>query len=161
MDVAATVAAAAQQIVTGLGRIGDELQGIREALNGRATAMDFPIIEIATIIAVAAEHYGVPEPDLRSPRAFQAAGPTPAQAMAMHLCRQLTDLSLVDVGQKFGYDPVVVLCEDKKIRAAGEQAGPVAAEIKTLTQRIVDLTPAPNLPAHPYGNATTSDAVAQ
>jgi chromosomal replication initiator protein len=57
--------------------------------------------------------------------------------MAMYLCRELTDLSLPKIGEKFGNrDHTTVLHAEKKIRAQMVERLAVYNQISELTSRI-------------------------
>ena len=61
-----------------------------------------------------------------------------ARQMAMYLCRELTDLSLPKIGEKFGNrDHTTVMHAERKIRAPdGGEAITVYNQISELTSRI-------------------------
>ena len=77
---------------------------------------DAPEINAATIMAVTAEYFAISIDDLTgSSRSRVLVG---ARQMAMYLCRELTELSLPKIGEKFGSrDHTTVMHAERKIRA--------------------------------------------
>jgi chromosomal replication initiator protein len=96
---------------------------------------DSPEISAATIMAVAAEYFSISIDDLTgSSRSRVIAN---ARQMAMYLCRELTDLSLPKIGEKFGNrDHTTVLHAEKKIRGQMAERLAVYNQISELTSRI-------------------------
>jgi chromosomal replication initiator protein len=92
-------------------------------------------ISAATIMGVTAEYFSISLDDLVGPSRSRVIAN--ARQMAMYLCRELTDLSLPKIGEKFGNrDHTTVLHAEKKIRA--QMAGRLAVynQITELTSRI-------------------------
>jgi chromosomal replication initiator protein len=95
-------------------------------------ATDAPEITAATIMAVTAEYFAISIDDLvGSSRSRMMAN---ARQMAMYLCRELTDLSLPKIGEKFGNrDHTTVMHADRKIRTQ-------MAEKRTVYNQIAEFT---------------------
>ena len=92
-------------------------------------------ISAATIMAVAAEYFSITMDDLVG--ASRSRVIANARQMAMYLCRELTDLSLPKIGEKFGNrDHTTVLHAEKKIRAQMAERLAVYNQIAELTSRI-------------------------
>ncbi len=96
---------------------------------------DAPEISAATIMAVTAEYFSVTIDDLvGSSRSRVLVG---ARQMAMYLCRELTNLSLPKIGEKFGSrDHTTVMHAERKIRAQMTEKMTVYNQITELTSRI-------------------------
>jgi chromosomal replication initiator protein len=96
---------------------------------------DTPEISAATIMAVTAEYFSVTIDDLvGSSRSRVLVG---ARQMAMYLCRELTDLSLPKIGEKFGNrDHTTVMHAERKIRAQMAEKMTIYSQIAELTSRI-------------------------
>jgi chromosomal replication initiator protein len=96
---------------------------------------DAPEITAATIMAVTAEYFAISIDDLvGSSRSRVLVG---ARQMAMYLCRELTDLSLPKIGEKFGNrDHTTVMHAERKIRAQMTEKLTVYNQISELTSRI-------------------------
>lgn len=96
---------------------------------------DAPEISAATIMAVTSEYFAVSMDDLvGSSRSRVLVG---ARQMAMYLCRELTDLSLPKIGEKFGNrDHTTVMHAERKIRAQMAEKLTVYNQITELTSRI-------------------------
>jgi chromosomal replication initiator protein len=94
-----------------------------------------PEITASTIMAVTAEYFAVSIDDLTgSSRSRVLVG---ARQMAMYLCRELTDLSLPKIGEKFGNrDHTTVMHADRKIRTQMAEKLTVYNQITELTSRI-------------------------
>jgi chromosomal replication initiator protein len=96
---------------------------------------DTPEISAATIMAVTAEYFAVTIDDLTG--ASRSRVLVGARQMAMYLCRELTDLSLPKIGEKFGNrDHTTVMHADRKIRKAMAEKLTVYNQIAELTSRI-------------------------
>ncbi len=96
---------------------------------------DTPEISAATIMAVTAEYFAVTIDDLTG--ASRSRMLVNARQMAMYLCRELTDLSLPKIGEKFGgRDHTTVMHADRKIRRAMTEKLTVYNQIAELTSRI-------------------------
>jgi chromosomal replication initiator protein len=96
---------------------------------------DAPEINATTIMAVTAEYFAITLDDLvGSSRSRVLVG---ARQMAMYLCRELTDLSLPKIGEKFGNrDHTTVMHAERKIRAQMTEKLAVYNQITELTSRI-------------------------
>jgi chromosomal replication initiator protein len=96
---------------------------------------DAPEISATTIMAVTAEYFAISIDDLvGSSRSRVLVG---ARQMAMYLCRELTDLSLPKIGEKFGNrDHTTVMHAERKIRAQMAEKLTVYNQISELTSRI-------------------------
>jgi chromosomal replication initiator protein len=94
-----------------------------------------PEITASTIMAVTAEYFAVSIDDLTgSSRSRVLVG---ARQMAMYLCRELTDLSLPKIGEKFGNrDHTTVMHADRKIRTQMAEKLTVYNQITELTSRV-------------------------
>jgi chromosomal replication initiator protein len=86
-------------------------------------------------MAVTAEFFSISMDDLVG--ASRSRVIANARQMAMYLCRELTDLSLPRIGEKFGNrDHTTVLHAEKKIRAQMAERLAVYNQISELTSRI-------------------------
>jgi chromosomal replication initiator protein len=96
---------------------------------------DAPEISATTIMAVTAEYFAISIDDLiGGSRSRVLVG---ARQMAMYLCRELTDLSLPKIGEKFGNrDHTTVMHAERKIRAQMTEKLTVYNQITELTSRI-------------------------
>jgi chromosomal replication initiator protein len=95
---------------------------------------DSPEISAATIMAVAAEYFSISIDDLVGVSRSRVIAN--ARQMAMYLCRELTDLSLPKIGEKFARDHTTVLHAEKKIRGQMAERLAVYNQISELTSRI-------------------------
>jgi chromosomal replication initiator protein len=96
---------------------------------------DRPEISAATIMAVTAEYFAVSIDDLTGSSRSRVL--VSARQMAMYLCRELTDLSLPKIGEKFGNrDHTTVMHADRKIRTQMAEKLTVYNQIAELTSRI-------------------------
>jgi chromosomal replication initiator protein len=96
---------------------------------------DRPEIDAATIMAVTAEYFAVSIDDLVGSSRSRVL--VSARQMAMYLCRELTDLSLPKIGEKFGNrDHTTVMHADRKIRTQMAEKLTVYNQISELTSRI-------------------------
>jgi chromosomal replication initiator protein len=94
-----------------------------------------PEITAATIMAVTAEYFGVTVEDLTSSSRSRVL--VSARQIAMYLCRELTDLSLPKIGEKFGgRDHTTVMHADRKVRTQMAETMTVYNQIAELTSRI-------------------------
>jgi chromosomal replication initiator protein len=97
--------------------------------------MDAPEISAATIMAVTAEYFSINIDDLVGSSRSRVL--VSARQMAMYLCRELTDLSLPKIGEKFGNrDHTTVMHAERKIRAQMAEKLTVYNQISELTSRI-------------------------
>ncbi|HET6876900.1 MAG TPA: chromosomal replication initiator protein DnaA [Jatrophihabitans sp.] len=96
---------------------------------------DAPEITAATIMAVTAEYFAISVDDLIGTSRSRVL--VSARQMAMYLCRELTDLSLPKIGEKFGNrDHTTVMHAERKIRAQMAEKLAVYNQISELTSRI-------------------------
>jgi chromosomal replication initiator protein len=96
---------------------------------------DAPEISAATIMAVTAEYFSISIDDLVGLSRSRVI--VSARQMAMYLCRELTDLSLPKIGEKFGNrDHTTVMHAERKIRAQMAEKLTVYNQISELTSRI-------------------------
>jgi chromosomal replication initiator protein len=96
---------------------------------------DAPEISAATIMAVTAEYFAISIDDLVGSSRSRVL--VSARQMAMYLCRELTDLSLPKIGEKFGNrDHTTVMHAERKIRAQMAEKLTVYNQISELTSRI-------------------------
>jgi chromosomal replication initiator protein len=97
--------------------------------------MDTPQISAATIMAVTAEFFNINIDDLVGSSRSRVL--VSARQMAMYLCRELTDLSLPKIGEKFGNrDHTTVMHAERKIRAQMAEKLTVYNQITEITSRI-------------------------
>ena len=86
-------------------------------------------------MAVTAEYFGVSVEEITGPSRNRAL--STARQMAMYLCRELTDLSLPRIGEKFGgRDHTTVLHAERKVKAQMTEKLTVYNQISELTSRI-------------------------
>jgi chromosomal replication initiator protein len=96
---------------------------------------DRPEINAATIMAVTAEYFAISIDDLTGSSRSRVL--VSARQMAMYLCRELTELSLPKIGEKFGNrDHTTVMHADRKIRTQMAEKLTVYNQIAELTSRI-------------------------
>ncbi len=96
---------------------------------------DTPEITAATIMAVTAEYFSISIDDLVGSSRSRVL--VSARQMAMYLCRELTDLSLPKIGEKFGSrDHTTVMHAERKIRAQMAEKMTIYSQIAELTSRI-------------------------
>jgi chromosomal replication initiator protein len=96
---------------------------------------DAPEITAPTIMAVTAEYFAISIDDLIGSSRSRVL--VSARQMAMYLCRELTDLSLPKIGEKFGNrDHTTVMHAERKIRAQMAEKLTVYNQITELTSRI-------------------------
>ena len=106
---------------------------------------DAPEITAATIMAVTAEYFAISDRRPRSARS-RSRVLVSARQMAMYLCRELTDLSLPKIGEKFGgRDHTTVMHAERKIRAQMAEKLTVYNQITELTSRIKVAGPRPRM----------------
>ena len=87
------------------------------------------------IISVAAEYFGLTPDELRS--ASRTRPLVDARQMAMYLCRELTDLSLPKIGERFGgRDHSTVVHAAGKIRNQMQERKQCYEQVSELTTRI-------------------------
>jgi len=97
--------------------------------------LDAPEITAATIMAITAEYFALSIDDLTGTSRSRAL--VGARQMAMYLCRELTDLSLPRIGEKFGgRDHTTVMHAERKIKTQMAEKLTVYNQIAELTSRI-------------------------
>jgi chromosomal replication initiator protein len=97
--------------------------------------LDAPEINSSTIMAITAEYFAVTVDDLIGTSRSRAL--VHARQMAMYLCRELTDLSLPRIGEKFGgRDHTTVMHAERKIKTQMAEKLTTYNQIAELTSRI-------------------------
>ena len=87
------------------------------------------------VISVAADYFGVTPDEIRS--SSRSRDLVTARQMAMYLCRELTDLSLPKIGERFGgRDHSTVIYANNKIRELIGENQRAYEQVKELTTRI-------------------------
>ncbi len=112
-----------------------EMPLVEMVLKDLISESDTPEITAAMIMAVTAEYFAVTIDDLTGSSRSRVL--VAARQMAMYLCRELTDLSLPRIGEKFGNrDHTTVMHAERKIRAQMAEKLTVYNQIAELTSRI-------------------------
>ena len=94
-----------------------------------------PEITATTIMAVTADYFAISVADITGASRNRAL--VSARQMAMYLCRELTDLSLPRIGEKFGHrDHTTVMHAERKIKTQMAEKRTVYNQITELTSRI-------------------------
>ena len=97
--------------------------------------LDAPEITASTIMGITAEYFGVSVDELVGPSRSRAL--VHARQIAMYLCRELTDLSLPRIGEKFGdRDHTTVMHAERKIKMQMGEKLTTYNQIAELTSRI-------------------------
>jgi chromosomal replication initiator protein len=92
-------------------------------------------VTIDQIIEAVTEHYGVKVSDLRSKRRTKSV--TMPRQVCMYLARQLTPLSLEEIGGYFGgRDHTTVLHANRQVRAFCEQGSRFKADLDRLSEQL-------------------------
>jgi chromosomal replication initiator protein len=87
------------------------------------------------VIAVAADYYDITADEIRSSNRSRPL--VNARQMAMYLCRELTDLSLPEIGRRFGgRDHSTVLHANNKIRTQMQERESSFEQVRELTTRV-------------------------
>jgi chromosomal replication initiator protein len=87
------------------------------------------------VISVAADYFGITADEIRS--SSRSRDLVTARQMAMYLCRELTDLSLPKIGDRFGgRDHSTVIYANNKIREQISENQRAYEQVKELTTRI-------------------------
>ena len=87
------------------------------------------------VISVASDYFGVTADEIRS--SSRSRDLVTARQMAMYLCRELTDLSLPKIGERFGgRDHSTVIYANNKIRELISENQRAFEQVKELTTRI-------------------------
>ncbi|TAM87684.1 MAG: chromosomal replication initiator protein DnaA [Jatrophihabitans sp.] len=112
-----------------------EMTLVENVLKDLISESDTPEITAAMIMAVTAEYFSLTMDDLTG--ASRSRLVVSARQQAMYLCRELTDLSLPRIGEKFGgRDHTTVMHAERKIRAQMAEKLTVYNQIAELTSRI-------------------------
>ncbi len=97
--------------------------------------LDAPEITASTIMGITAEYFGVSVDELVGPSRSRAL--VHARQISMYLCRELTDLSLPRIGEKFGdRDHTTVMHAERKIKMQMGEKLTTYNQIAELTSRI-------------------------
>lgn len=91
-------------------------------------------ISAAMIMAATAEYFDTTVEELRGPGKTRSLAQS--RQIAMYLCRELTDLSLPNIGRTFDRDHTTVMYAQKKIRNEMASKREVFDHVKELTTRI-------------------------
>ncbi|MFC0316107.1 chromosomal replication initiator protein DnaA [Gordonia phosphorivorans] len=91
-------------------------------------------ISAAGIIAIAADYYGITVDDLLSTSKSRPL--VGYRHISMYLCRELTDLSLPQIGEAFNRDHSTIIHADRKIRNTIGSDQDVYNDVQQLTARI-------------------------
>lgn len=87
------------------------------------------------VISLTADYFGLTDEEIRSPNRSRPL--VHARQIAMYLCRELTDLSLPRIGDRFGgRDHSTVIHADKKIRKLLQERRACYEQVQELTERI-------------------------
>jgi len=87
------------------------------------------------VISVAADYFGISSDEIRS--SSRSRDLVTARQMAMYLCRELTELSLPKIGERFGgRDHSTVIYANKKIEQQMHENQRAFEQVKELTTRI-------------------------
>jgi chromosomal replication initiator protein len=87
------------------------------------------------VISVASDYFGITADEIRS--SSRSRDLVTARQMAMYLCRELTDLSLPKIGERFGgRDHSTVIYANNKIRELIGENQRAFEQVKELTTRI-------------------------
>lgn len=112
-----------------------EMPLVETVLRDLITESDTPEITASMIMGVTAEYFAVSIDDLTGTSRSRVL--VSARQMAMYLCRELTDLSLPRIGEKFGNrDHTTVMHAERKIKAQMAEKLTVYNQIAELTSRI-------------------------
>lgn len=103
-------------------------RAIKDMYKGKTSALPTPSL----IISEVSRFYSIPESTLRG--TLKNKGTSEARRIAMYLIRQLTNLSLPDIGREFGKDHSTVIYAIRKV----EQA--ITAEEESVMNNIRDIT---------------------
>lgn len=92
-------------------------RAIKDMYKGKTEALPTPNL----IISEVSRFYSIPESTLRG--TLKNKGTAEARQIAMYLIRQLTNLSLPDIGREFGRDHSTVIYAIRKVVQALEKPG--------------------------------------
>ena len=90
-------------------------RAIKDMYKGKTEALPTPSL----IISEVSRFYSIPESTLRG--TLKNKGTAEARQVAMYLIRQLTNLSLPDIGREFGKDHSTVIYAIRKVEKAMDQ----------------------------------------
>ena len=105
-------------------------RAIKDMYKGKTEALPTPSL----IISEVSRFYSIPESTLRG--TLKNKGTAEARQVAMYLIRQLTNLSLPDIGREFGKDHSTVIYAIRKVEKAMDQGGVLAETIRDITANI-------------------------
>lgn len=105
-------------------------RAIKDMYKGKTEALPTPSL----IISEVSRFYSIPESTLRG--TLKNKGTAEARQVAMYLIRQLTNLSLPDIGREFGKDHSTVIYAIRKVEKAMDQGGILAETIRDITANI-------------------------
>jgi hypothetical protein len=113
------------------------LKAIQAALDGRydeARAMTPKAVRIADILYAVVDHFGVSKRTILSARRSRSIS-RPRQ-VAMFLAKELTYLSLPQIGRQFGKDHTTVIHGARKIAELVANGDPIAADVAAIRGRL-------------------------
>lgn len=120
---------------TGLALLEDDQVPVSEVLGDMVSDGADPEVSADQIVASVSEYFGVSEVELRGQSRARLI--VRARQIAMYLCRELTGLSLPQIGQAVGgRDHTTVMYADRKIRQQMAGNGAVRDQIAALTNTI-------------------------
>jgi chromosomal replication initiator protein len=94
-----------------------------------------PDVKFGEIMGQTASYYGLSVDDLCGPSRSRV--PATARQIAMYLCRELTDMSRLEIGQQFGgRDDAAVVKAERKIRSFMAVRRAIYNQVTELTNRI-------------------------
>jgi chromosomal replication initiator protein len=110
------------------------IENARQVLEGFLNRPD-AIVTVERIQKVVADHFGIPEEGMKvKKRTSSLAFP---RQIAMYLCRELTGLSLSEVGNRFGgRDHTTVMHACEKIGAARKEDPEMRQTLERLTNTL-------------------------
>jgi len=118
-----------------LNRQGVDLQLAEIVLKDLIPEAQGPQINAATIMGQTAAYFGLSIEDLCGTSRSRVL--VTARHIAMYLCRELTDMSLPQIGQQFGgRDHTTVINADRKIRSLMAERRSIYTQVTELTNRI-------------------------
>ncbi|OKL54318.1 chromosomal replication initiation protein DnaA [Bowdeniella nasicola] len=140
----------ATRIVTNIRELEGALIRVTAFANLNRTPVDLSLAELvlkdiitdpngqeitpAMIMTQTAKHFDISIEALRSPDRTRTI--VTARQIAMYLCRELTDLSLPNIGEAFGKDHTTVMHAVKKITAQLAEKPNIYQQVKDLTMNI-------------------------
>ncbi|MGH3825958.1 MAG: helix-turn-helix domain-containing protein [Pseudonocardiaceae bacterium] len=109
----------------------DELAEV--AFRELASAEPGALVRASTVMVVASEYFGVTIEELRGARGVNAVAH--ARQVAMYLCRELTELSLPQIGRAFDRDHTTVMHAVRKVHGQMNQER-TAEQVGDLTELV-------------------------